>query len=367
MDDLNTRLKKLSTWLREKDFDAAFITMPDNIFYLTGFRSEPHERLLGLVNFQDEEPLLICPAMEKDDAKQAGWEYEVIGYNDTENPWEMLEERVKARIGNVKNWVIEREHLNVSRFEELMWRFSGAAFQGAETILNELRLVKDSEEIKLLRKACELADFAVQVGVNEIAEGKTELDLIAAIEYEVKKKGVSGMSFDTMVLTGANAASPHGTPGMTKIQRGDLVLFDLGVIYEGYCSDITRTVAFGDISAEQEKIYQTVLQAQEAAVRAVKPGILAKDLDLTARNIIAEAGYGEYFPHRLGHGLGISVHEYPSVTATNELVMKEGMVFTIEPGIYVPGVAGVRIEDDVFVTEDGAEVLTKYPKTLQNI
>src|SRR5690606_39415003 len=139
-------------------------------------------------------------------------------------------------------------------------------------------------------------------------------------------------------LTGKNAASPHGTPGQTKIKKGDLVLFDLGVIYEGYCSDITRTVAYGDITAEQEKIYNTVLQAEETAVQAVKPGVRAMDLDKIARDIIHNAGYGDYFPHRLGHGLGISVHEYPSMTATNELQLKPGMVFTIEPGIYVPEV-----------------------------
>lgn len=173
------------------------------------------------------------------------------------------------------------------------------------------------------------------------------------------------MSFDTMVLAGANAALPHGTPGLTKIKKGDLVLFDLGVVYQGYCSDITRTIAYGDITDKQAEIYNTVLKAEEAAVSAVKPGVKASELDLTARNIIAEAGYGDYFPHRLGHGLGISVHEYPSMTTTNNLQIKPGMVFTIEPGIYVPDVAGVRIEDDLLVTENGAEILTKFPKSLQ--
>ena len=175
------------------------------------------------------------------------------------------------------------------------------------------------------------------------------------------------MSFSTMVLTGANAASPHGTPGSTKVKRGDFVLFDLGVVYEGYCSDITRTVAYGDISDKQREIYETVLKAEEAAIAASKPGVSCAEIDLTARNIIRDKGYGDYFPHRLGHGLGISVHEFPSLTETNPLLLKSGMVYTIEPGIYVPNVAGVRIEDDIYVTENGAEVLTKYPKTLQII
>lgn len=364
---MNERLQKLMAWLKKENIDAAFITSPDNVFYLSGFRSEPHERLLGLAVFHEAEPFLICPSMETGDAKNSGWNQEIIGYSDTERPWDMVEERVKARLDHVRVWAVEKEHLNVERYEELMHRFSGTSFKAAEAILHELRMIKDSKEISLLRKACELADFAVMTGVNEIAEGKTELDIISAIEYEVKKKGVTGMSFDTMVLTGTNAASPHGTPGQTKIKKGDLVLFDLGVIYEGYCSDITRTVAFGDISPEQEKIYNTVLLAEETALKAVKPGVLAKDLDFAARNIIQKAGYGDYFPHRLGHGLGISVHEYPSMTGTNELAVKSGMVFTIEPGIYVPGVAGVRIEDDLLVTDTGVEVLTKYPKSLQII
>ncbi|MEK3890400.1 M24 family metallopeptidase [Bacillus sp. FSL K6-3431] len=359
------RLHKLINWMKQENIDAAFITSPDNVFYLTGFRSEPHERLLGLAVFQTEEPILICPAMETLDAKNSGWEHEILDYSDTDNTWDLVEKSIKRRITKITKWAVEKEHLNLERYEELANRFNDATFVRAEAILHELRMMKDPNEIALIKTACELADFAVQVGMNEIATGKTELDLIATIEYEVKKKGVSGMSFDTMVLTGANAALPHGTPGLTKIKKGDLVLFDLGVVYEGYCSDITRTIAYGDISDKQAEIYNTVLQAEEAAVEAVKSGITASDLDLIARGIIQEAGYGDYFPHRLGHGMGISVHEYPSITATNDLIIKSGMVFTIEPGIYVPEVAGVRIEDDVLVTENGVEILTKFPKSLQ--
>jgi Xaa-Pro dipeptidase len=205
------------------------------------------------------------------------------------------------------------------------------------------------------------------VGCSEINEGRTELDVLNAVEYALKQKGVTEMSFSTMVLTGANAASPHGNPGNTRIQKGDFVLFDLGVVVDRYCSDITRTVAYGDINDKQKEIYDTVLKAQLAAIEASKPGATAAEVDLTARRIIAEAGYGEYFPHRLGHGLGISVHEYPSMTETNQLVIEEGMVYTIEPGIYVPNVAGVRIEDDIYITADGANVLTKFPKELQII
>ncbi|KON86758.1 metallopeptidase [Sporosarcina globispora] len=364
---MNNRLQKLSQWMKENDIQVSFVTSPDNVFYLSGFLSDPHERLLGLAVFQEEEPFLVCPAMEKEDAKNAGWSHEIIGYSDIQNPWEFIHTSIHKRIGKVNKAAIEKEHMNVERYEAISSLFSGASFASAEEKLRQLRMVKDAKELEIIREACALADFAIETGCAEIQEGKTELDVLAAVEFALKKKGVNEMSFSTMVLTGANGASPHGTPGMTKIQKGDLVLFDLGVVWNGYCSDITRTVAYGDIDEKQKEIYDTVLKAQLAAVEASKPGVTCADIDLTARNLIAEAGYGDYFPHRLGHGLGVNVHEYPSLTETNSLLLEEGMVFTIEPGIYVPGVAGVRIEDDLAVTADGVEILTKFPKELQII
>jgi Xaa-Pro dipeptidase len=364
---MNNRLQKLSQWMKDNDIQVSFVTSPDNVFYLSGFLSDPHERLLGLAVFQEEEPFLVCPAMEKEDAKHAGWSHEIIGYSDIQNPWEYIQKSIHSRIGKVEKAAIEKEHMNVERYEAISNLFSGAAFVSAEEKLRKLRMVKDEKELEIIREACSLADFAIETGCAEIQEGKTELEVLAAVEYALKKKGVNEMSFSTMVLTGANGASPHGTPGMTKIQKGDLVLFDLGVVWNGYCSDITRTVAYGDINDKQKEIYDTVLKAQLAAVEASKPGAPCSEIDLTARNLISEAGYGDYFPHRLGHGLGVSVHEYPSLTETNSLLLEEGMVFTIEPGIYVPGVAGVRIEDDLAVTADGVEILTKFPKELQII
>lgn len=171
------------------------------------------------------------------------------------------------------------------------------------------------------------------------------------------------MSFETMVLTGDNAASPHGVPGNQKVKRNELVLFDLGVEHNGYVSDVTRTVAFGNPGEKAKEIYDIVLRANEAAIAAIKPGVTASELDKIARDIITDAGYGAYFNHRLGHGIGTSVHEYPSIMEGNDLVIQEGMCFSIEPGIYVPGVAGVRIEDCVYVTKDGCEVFTHTPKT----
>lgn len=361
---MSKRLEKLSNWLKEQDIAASFITSTPNVFYLSGFHSDPHERLLGLFVFQNEEPFLVCPGMEVNDARNAGWPYEIIGYSDTDNPWEFIKNALQKRNIDTSKIAIEKEHLNVERYEKINELFPGAAFIAAENILHQLRLIKEEDEIAILRQAAELADFGVEVGVNAIAEGKSELEILAAIEFELKKKGINQMSFATMVLTGAKTASPHGTPGLDTVKKGDMVLFDLGVVLDGYCSDITRTVAFGEVNEKQREIYETVLKAELAAVEACRPGVVIGSLDDTARSIIADAGYGQYFTHRLGHGLGISVHEFPSMNATNAATLQKGMVFTIEPGIYVPDVAGVRIEDDVLITEDGVDILTKYPKEL---
>ncbi len=364
---MKQRIAKLQAWMKDNGIEVSFITSSENVFYLSGFFSNPHERLLGLAVFQEEEPFLVCPGMEVNDVKRSGWVHEIIGYSDTENPWDSVHTSINKRVNRIQKVAIEKEHMNVERYEQLSMLFPNAAFVSAEEKLRKLRMIKDAKELKIIEEACALADYAIEVGCSEIKEGRTELDVLNAVEYALKKKGVTEMSFSTMVLTGANAASPHGNPGGTKIQKGDLVLFDLGVVVDRYCSDITRTVAYGDINDKQKEIYDTVLRGQLAALEASKPGASAAEVDLTARRIIAEAGYGEYFPHRLGHGLGISVHEYPSMTETNQLIIEEGMVYTIEPGIYVPDVAGVRIEDDVYITADGAKVLTKFPKELQII
>lgn len=359
-----SKINQISTYLKEHNIDAAFITTPDNVFYVSGFRSNPHERLLGVLVFPDAEPLMILPQMEVPDAKNAGWNFDVVGHQDTDQPWQLLKQAIENKKITPSQIAIEKSHMTVERLEAIQELYPDVTFTRLDDQLNSMRVVKDANELAILREAAAYADYAIEVGVSEIAEGKTELEILTAIELALKKKGISHMSFDTMVLSGPKTASPHGKPGDRKIQKGDLVLFDLGVIYKGYCSDITRTVAFGEPSHKQKEVYETVRKAEQAAVDAVKPGVKAMELDKIARDIITEAGYGEFFTHRLGHGLGISVHEFPSVTGNNEMELIEGMVFTIEPGIYDPSITGVRIEDDVVVTKDGVEVLTKYPKEL---
>ncbi|MDI7740457.1 Xaa-Pro peptidase family protein [Lysinibacillus fusiformis] len=358
-----SKLQQLQSYLKENQYDAAFITTPDNVFYFSNFKSNPHERLLGVMVFQEAEPFLVCPKMEAPDAVNSGWSQEIIGHLDTDNPWNLIAQAIQARGIPVSTFAIEKSHLTVERLESLQEIYPQANFVRLDDKINEMRVIKDEIEIEKMRKAAGLADYAIEVGCKEIAEGKTEMEILTAVENAIQAKGCK-MSFETMVLSGPKTASPHGTPGDRKIQKGDMILFDLGVIYDGYCSDITRTVAFGEVTEAQKEIYNTVRQANENAIAAVKPGVRAMELDKIARDTITDAGYGEYFTHRLGHGLGISVHEFPSVTGTNELELKEGMVFTIEPGVYKSDVTGVRIEDDVVVTKDGVEVLTKFTKEL---
>lgn len=358
------QVQKIQSYLNSNNIDAAFITTPDNVFYFTGFRSNPHERLLGVIIFKEAQPFIICPKMEIPDAAAAGWTGDIIGHLDTENAWDIVVQTIKNKVGAINTIAIEKSHMTVERQEAIQERIPSIQISRIDEKLNELRVIKTEAELVNMRKAAALADYAIEVGCKELAEGKTELEILTAIELAVKDKGVSQMSFDTMVLSGPKTASPHGKPGDRKIQKGDFVLFDLGVVYNGYCSDITRTVAFGEPTAEKREVYETVRRAEEAAVHAVKPGIMAMELDKIARDVITEAGYGDYFTHRLGHGLGISVHEFPSITGVNDMKLEKGMVFTIEPGIYHPEITGVRIEDDVVVTEDGVEVLTKFPKEL---
>lgn len=359
-----TKLANLKKYLKQQQLDAALITDPHNIFYLTDFNSDPKERLLAVMVFAEAEPFLICPAMEASDAKAAGWTGEIAGHADTQDAMQVLYETAATRNVPLKRIAIEKAHMNVERYDAINHYFQSPEIQSIDGQMNAMRVIKDEAELDILRHAASLADYAIEVAADVMQEGMTEIELMTEIETALKKRGITHMSFDTTVLTGPKAASPHGKTGQRKIERGDLVLMDLGVIYEGYCSDITRTLAFGEPSEQAKEVYDIVKRAEQVALDAVRPGVTAAELDGIARKTIEDAGYGEYFTHRLGHGLGISVHEFPSIHGGNNMPLEAGMVFTIEPGIYVADQVGVRIEDDLVVTENGYEVLTKYPKEL---
>ncbi|WP_050183882.1 M24 family metallopeptidase [Domibacillus robiginosus] len=362
------RLDHVRDWLQEKKYDMAFLHSKENVFYLTNFYADSHERLMGVFVFPEAEPFLVCPFMEIGQAKAAGWAYDIVGYYDHENPWDGIKRFLYERgLVEAAAVAVEKDTLAYARAEAFFHLYPHVLLHAAEEALNKMRAIKEPSEVAVLKKAAELADYGVQVGVEALKTGVTEMEVLAAIEFHLKKKGIREMSFSTMVLFGDNTADPHGNPGLRQLNEGDFVLFDLGVVLDGYCSDITRTVAFGHASEKQREIYETVLKAQKASLEKSKVGTRIGDLDMAARHVIENAGYGEYFPHRIGHGLGINVHEFPSMSKDNDGVLKEGMVYTIEPGIYVPQVGGVRIEDDVIITKDGHETLTNYPKTLQII
>ncbi|USS88653.1 M24 family metallopeptidase [Fructilactobacillus cliffordii] len=362
------KLAQLQAYLRDQQLDVAYVSDPETIEYLTGFGSDPVERVLALFVFPDQEPFLFAPALEVEDIQSTGWTHPVYGYLDHEDPFAMIAKDVRARITNPIHWGIQKNQLTVERLQSLQAEFPEAQFAADLTsVIERMRLIKTPDEIEKLRAAGKEADFAFEVAFNTIAPGKTEADVAAEIEYQLKKRGVMEMSFATLVQAGKHASQPHGDTGMNEIKEHKLVLLDLGTVHDGYISDASRTVAVGSLSDQLQEIYAVCLKAQLAAQNAVRPGVTAAELDKVARDIIDEAGYGQYFIHRLGHGMGMSEHEFPSIMEGNGLKLEENMCFSIEPGIYIPGVAGVRIEDCVRVTADGCEPFTHTSKVLQNV
>ncbi|ASS76207.1 peptidase M24 family protein [Tumebacillus algifaecis] len=358
------RLERIQEWMTEQSVGVLLVTSPPNVYYLTGFDCHPHERFMALCVTASGERALFVPTLEKEEAEKTGFA-NIVTVSDTDDPMQKLRDVIGD--GPYGTLAVEKLHMTVARYEQLQTVFGEDKAVAAEDLLLGMRLSKDQEEAAIMKKAAEIADRAVEAGINAIAIGKTEQELVAVVESTMIGLGASGTSFSTIVLAGEKSALPHGSPGSRTIQKGDFVLFDLGAVYEGYCSDITRTVIVGEATAQQREIYETVLAANLAGIAATKPGRPAKEVDRAARDVIEAAGYGEYFTHRVGHGLGIEVHEFPSMHGNNEQEMVPGMVFTIEPGVYVPEVGGVRIEDDVIVTADGVEILTSYPKDLQII
>lgn len=352
------KISKIQKILEIKNKTSAIITDPTNIFYLTGFSCDPHERLLVLIIKKDSISMLV-PAMEFESAKaNLRVKLNLVSYLDTEDGFEKLEKIT----GKLENILVEKKHLTLEWFDRISKIFKIKSIDSIDKDIMDMRKYKSKDELEKLEKACELADKAIEIAKNNLKEGITELELKSIIEFEMKKLGVASMSFDTIVLFGKNAANPHGESGTTKLKKGDLALFDLGVWYEGYASDETRTLHFGEVSSESQKIYDLVKKANMEAIKACKPGMKFSEIDKIARDIITKEGYGEYFNHRLGHGLGMDVHEYPDVSSSTNDILEENMVFTIEPGIYKPEIAGVRIEDDIVITKDGHRVLTKYEK-----
>lgn len=257
----------------------------------------------------------------------------------------------------------EEDYLTVAEFESYKNKLK-AELLACQKEINAFRAVKEPWELDRMRKAQEITDRAFAEVCPRICEGMTEKELCAELIYCLYKNGAEGLSFAPIVVAGPNSSMPHGVPGDRKLQKGDFITMDFGVIYQGYCSDMTRTVALGYATDEMKKVYDTVLQAQLAGIAATKAGVTGQQIDGAARQVIKDAGYGDYFGHGYGHCLGLEIHEAPNCNMRNDRPMPCGSVSSAEPGIYLPGKFGVRIEDVVIIGEDGCEDITKSPKNL---
>ena len=269
-----------------------------------------------------------------------------------------------ARGEGIEALVYEDEAVSVAELERLKKHLPNIEFVPAKDKIDRLRMIKRADELSLIAEAEQIGVEAFNHVLGMIKPGVTESEIAAELEYFMKKRGAQKTSFDTIVLSGARCALPHGVPGDNKVKKGDLVLMDFGCVYKGYCSDMTRTVAVGEPDPELKKIYEIVKDAQRAGFEAIRPGIPGKEPDAAARSVIEKAGYGKYFGHSLGHGVGLLIHELPNLSPKSEIILEPGMVVSCEPGIYIYGTGGVRIEDLVCVTEDGARNLTNLTKEL---
>lgn len=331
--------------------------------YFTALSFHASERLTLFGCDAKGRTALLVPQLEVDAAQEAGVDA-IFSYADEQGPASALAAFVKAlQVTFDSHLAVEETHLRLFEADALRQSGVPTLHPGAAAVM-AMRLYKSAQEIAIMQRAAQVTDTALAATLPLLQRGMTELEIAAELEYQLKKHGSESLPFGTIVGAGARGALPHSVPGGTQVKEGDLVVLDFGAVVQGYVADTTRTVAFGDPGERARAVYETVRRAQAAAVAAVTPGKTAGDIDHAARAVIADAGYGDYFTHRTGHGLGLETHEYPSIMANSALKLVPGMVFTIEPGIYLPGEFGVRIEDDVVVTEQGVLVLTQMKREL---
>lgn len=356
---MKTRIEKLKQKIQGLKLDSILISNHSNIRYLSGFTGSN-----GLVYIAKDKQVLITDFRYMEQAAMQCPEFEIVNQG------------AKGLIGTAmeiatshqdKHIGFESDHTNYSTYLSLEAHHT-FQFVPTKEIVECLRQVKDQTEIEKLKKAERIGDLAfshiIPFITMEYKNGLTETDIALELERVMRRHGASGTSFNAIVAAGSKSSLCHAIPGKETLQEGDFVVMDFGCIYEGYCSDMTRTIMIGQPSKKHLEIYHTVLEAQKVALAAIKPGMKGKEVDAVARNIITAAGYGDYFGHGLGHSVGIDIHENPRFSSVEERIIEAGMVLTVEPGIYLPGFGGVRIEDMVVVTEDGIENLTHSKKEL---
>lgn len=362
--DRITRLKQV---IRDSEIDALALNPGPTLSYLTGLSFHLMERPVLVIFTADANPTLIVPDLERAKVDSTDFDLQLFSYDETASSRaETFQEACQSingfRVG------IEPLRMRVMELRLLEEHSHQARFVSGEVILNELRIIKMADEVEFMRKAVAAAEEALEATVPLIRAGMTERELEAELTMQLLRAGSeSDFPFDPIVASGPNSALPHATPTERTLQAGDLLILDWGARVDGYISDITRTFALGEIDEELNTIYEVVRAANRAGRDAVRPGIPCSDIDQTARDVIEDAGYGAFFIHRTGHGIGLEAHEPPYIRTDNQRILQPGMTFTVEPGIYLPGRGGVRIEDDVLVTLDGAESLTTYTRKLETI
>ncbi|MFC4772042.1 M24 family metallopeptidase [Enterococcus hermanniensis] len=351
------RVERVIKKMKDQDYGQLLISDPTTIFYLTGRWIHPGERLLVLVITPENKNTLIVNKLFPIDEDLG---VEKVFIDDTDDAVQKVLDYVDTdkKIGIDKNWPA---HF-LLRLLEIA---PNAQLGNGSEVTDAVRAVKDADELDLMREVSRDNDIAVGRLKDLLPEELTELEMRDKLADIYADLGNSGFSFDPIVGYGANAADPHHETDNSKVKPGDSIILDIGGIKNSYASDMTRTVFYKEVSDKAREIYEIVLEANRRAIEMVKPGVKFSDLDAAARDYITEQGYGEYFTHRLGHFIGIDCHEAGDVSAANHNVAEPGMVFSIEPGIYVPGEVGVRIEDLIICTEDGYENLNHYPKDLE--
>lgn len=355
MMDVKIKLKRLREKLDELKIDAIFINHLPNIRYLTGFSGSS---ALCLVSKTDA--FFITDFRYKEQIKIQVKHFKKIvatGKTLLDIACEKNIFRGLTKIG------FEADHISFSLLSELKRKFKGVKFVPTRNLIEEISAVKTPDEIENIKSAIKISEKVFNEVLNIIKPGVSEIDIAAEISYLHKKFGAEKDAFDIIVASGWRSALPHGVASDKKIKKGELVVIDFGCVYNGYHSDITRTIAVGKISDEKRKIYQIVLDAQARAIESARAGLKASELDSIARDYIKQKGYGRFFGHSLGHGIGTEIHTLPRIAPKSNYILQNGNVITIEPGIYIPDTGGVRIEDDILINST-AELLTSLPRNL---
>ena len=362
----STRLEQLHTALDQAELDAVMLNAGPTFVYLTGLHFHLSERPVVLLVAQGKVPVIVLPELEL--PKVSLFPYQVTAFPYGENPadWDAVFRKAVISLGlDGKKIGVEPRQLRLLEFHYVHKGAPEAYFPDASDALSSLRLRKDKSEIEAIRRAVKAAQEALKVTLPSIKTGITEKEIAAELTVQLLKQGSEPeLPFSPIVSSGPNSANPHAFPSERKLQPGDLLVVDWGATVDGYISDLTRTFAMGEVEPEFKKIAEIVLKANEAGRSAGRPGVPCSNVDKAARNVIQQAGYGVYFTHRTGHGIGMEGHELPYMRNDNMQMLYPGMVYTVEPGIYLPDRGGVRIEDNVVVTKEGVEILSDMPREL---